>query len=117
PERKRAAGPLGRRGSLVAAGPSGPGGQTRPEVQLPVPPTVLLTLVKVLLALLPRAVIAAMQTTTIRASMTAYSTAVGPLSSFRNLTRALPSFFIFRVLFEASGECARTTLPGRVRPE
>src|SRR5207247_2390311 len=39
-----------------------------------------LTVVKVLLALVPRAVIAAMQTTTIRASITAYSTAVGPSS-------------------------------------
>src|SRR6266511_466310 len=42
------------------------------------------TLVKVLLALLPRAVMAVMQTTMIKASMTAYSTAVGPSSAFRN---------------------------------
>jgi hypothetical protein len=40
----------------------------------------VLTVVKVLLALLPRAVMAVMQTTTIRANMTAYSTAVGPSS-------------------------------------
>jgi hypothetical protein len=33
--------------------------------------------------------IAARQTTRIKASMTAYSTAVGPLSSFRNRTRLL----------------------------
>src|SRR4051794_33742382 len=46
--------------------------------QLPVPPMVLLTLVNVLLAFEPRAVIAVMHTTTMRASITAYSTAVGP---------------------------------------
>src|SRR5436305_13912510 len=37
---------------------------------------------------------AAMQTTMIRASMTAYSTAVGPSSAFRKLTRAFLSFCI-----------------------
>src|SRR5581483_10363901 len=42
-----------------------------------------LTLENVLLALLPRAVMAVMQTTIIRASMTAYSTAVGPSSRLR----------------------------------
>jgi len=41
---------------------------------------------KVLLALEPRVVMAAMHTTMIRASMTAYSTAVGPSSFFRNDT-------------------------------
>src|SRR5277367_739428 len=40
------------------------------------------TLLKTALALEPRAVMAVMQTTTIRASMTAYSTAVGPSSAF-----------------------------------
>src|SRR3954452_14096609 len=49
-----------------------------------VEPIVLLTLEKVLLALLPRAVMAVMQTTMIRASMTAYSTAVGPSSAWTN---------------------------------
>src|SRR5258708_12680925 len=44
------------------------------------------TFVKVPLALEPRVVIAVMQTTMIRASMTAYSTAVGPSSRFRNST-------------------------------
>src|SRR5262245_15172933 len=44
------------------------------------------TKLKVELALLPRVVIAAMQTTTIRASITAYSTAVGPSSFLRNST-------------------------------
>src|SRR6187402_1301060 len=44
---------------------------------------------KVLLALEPRVVMAAMHTTTIRASITAYSTAVGPSSRFRNETRLL----------------------------
>src|SRR5436189_77498 len=38
------------------------------------------------LALEPRVVMAAMQTTMIRASMTAYSTAVGPSSAFRKFT-------------------------------
>src|ERR1041384_8145108 len=37
----------------------------------------------------PRVVIAAMQTTMIRASMTAYSTAVGPSSRFRKFTTFL----------------------------
>src|SRR6267378_1144793 len=44
------------------------------------------TLENVLLALVPRAVMAVMHTTIIRASMTAYSTAVGPSSRFRKLT-------------------------------
>src|SRR5687767_6995841 len=44
------------------------------------------TLEKVLLALVPRAVIAVMHTTMIRASMTAYSTAVGPSSRLRKFT-------------------------------
>src|SRR3954466_3313038 len=39
------------------------------------------------LALEPRVVMAAMHTTMIRASMTAYSTAVGPSSFFRKRTR------------------------------
>src|SRR5436309_1243844 len=43
-----------------------------------------LALLKVALALVPSAAMAAMQTTTIRASMTAYSTAVGPSSSRKN---------------------------------
>ena len=43
-------------------------------------PIVVPTLVKVLFALEPKAVIAVMHTTIIRASMTAYSTAVGPSS-------------------------------------
>src|SRR5438874_2129132 len=47
---------------------------------------VLLTWPKVALALVPSAVMAAMQTTMIRASITAYSTAVGPSSRFRKLT-------------------------------
>src|SRR5690348_16453982 len=43
---------------------------------------------KVLLALVPSTVMAVMHTTMIRASITAYSTAVGPFSSFRKLTSA-----------------------------
>src|SRR5207237_1360925 len=44
------------------------------------------TEVNVVLALVPRVVMAPMQTTMIRASMTAYSTAVGPSSRFRKFT-------------------------------
>ena len=44
--------------------------------------------VKVALALVPRVVMAVMQTTTIRASITAYSTAVGPSSACRKRTTA-----------------------------
>src|SRR5438067_1310032 len=51
-----------------------------------------LTVVKVLLALVPSAVIAVMHTTMIRASMTAYSTAVGPSSFFRKATRCCVNF-------------------------
>src|SRR5262245_41939700 len=47
---------------------------------------VLETLVNVLLAFEPRAVIAVMQTTMMRANMTAYSTAVGPSSRARKST-------------------------------
>src|SRR5262249_5444338 len=46
------------------------------------------TLLKVLLALEPRAVMALMHTTTIRANITAYSTAVGPSSRWRNFRTA-----------------------------
>src|SRR5690349_2652068 len=44
------------------------------------------TLVNVLLALEPNVLMAVMQTTMIRASMTAYSTAVGPSSRFKKST-------------------------------
>ncbi len=47
----------------------------------PVEPTLLPTVVNVWLALEPSVLMAVMQTTTIRASMTAYSTAVGPSSA------------------------------------
>src|SRR5438094_1911229 len=47
------------------------------------------TLPTVALALVPSAVIAIRQTTMIKASMTAYSTAVGPSSFFRNSTTSL----------------------------
>ena len=42
--------------------------------------------VKVLLTLVPRVVTAPIETTMIKATMTAYSTAVGPSSLLRNLT-------------------------------
>ncbi len=45
------------------------------------------TKLKVLLALEPRVVMAAMHTTMIRANITAYSTAVGPSSALMNETR------------------------------
>src|SRR5262249_58921980 len=51
-------------------------------------PTAAPTLVKVALVLVPRVVMAVMHTTMMSASMTAYSTAVGPSSFFRKLTRA-----------------------------
>src|ERR1700733_7847073 len=62
---------------------------------------VLLTLVNVLLALVPRAVMAVMHTTIIRASMTAYSTAVGPSSRFMKFTTAWVRYFIFICPFSA----------------
>ena len=58
--------------------------------QLPVGGLIPLpTKLKVLLALEPRVVMAAMHTTTMRANITAYSTAVGPSSAFMNETRRL----------------------------
>jgi hypothetical protein len=51
--------------------------------------------VNVLLAFEPKAVTAGMQTTMIRASMTAYSTAVGPSSRFTKLITAFANDFIF----------------------
>src|SRR5947207_39613 len=63
---------------------------------------VLPTVVNVVLALLPRVVMAAMHTTMIRAGMTGYWTAVGPSSRFRNFTM----FFMDRSFFEFGlGEC------------
>ncbi len=66
-------------------------------------PTFVDTVLKVLLALEPRVAMAAMQTTIISASITAYSTAVGPSSFFRKLT----SFFImlFIVLLRVVSVC------------
>src|SRR4051794_41255749 len=58
------------------------------------PATAVPTVVKVCLALVPRVVMAAMQTTMIKASITAYSTAVGPSSRFRNVTTDFAKFFI-----------------------
>jgi hypothetical protein len=48
----------------------------------------------VLFAFEPSVVMAAMHTTTIRASITAYSTAVGPSSFFTNLTSAWLNFYM-----------------------
>src|SRR6476619_1103096 len=68
---------------------AGPAGQ----IQLP-PAGVALaaTFANVWLAFDPRVVMAAMHTTMIRASITAYSTAVGPSSFFTNSTNVLVSF-------------------------
>src|SRR5919202_6772270 len=63
-----------------------------------------LTVVKVLLALVPRAVIAVMHTTMISASITAYSTAVGPSSAFRKFTRAWLNLRIEPVLSKKWGD-------------
>src|SRR5947209_2862894 len=54
----------------------------------PLEPRLLPTVLKVALALVPMVVIAVMHTTMIRASMTAYSTAVGPSSRLTKLTTA-----------------------------
>src|SRR5262249_3952623 len=62
-------------------------------------------LAKVSLAFLPRRVMAAMQTTTMRASITAYSTAVGPSSPFKNHTAprpSVPSIGVLRILGSAA---------------
>src|SRR5215210_7061447 len=76
--------------------------------QLPVAPAGGLieepTKLKVLLALEPRVVMAAMHTTTIRASITAYSTAVGPSSAFRNDTRFLAIDFMRNPQVRASSD-------------
>src|SRR5207244_4492771 len=68
------------------------------------------TVVKVVLAFWPRVVIAARQTTMIKASMTAYSTAVGPSSRFMNSTVAFQNLrmMVFLSLVPVS------TFPGRV---
>src|SRR5688572_10485598 len=76
------------------------------------------TLVKVLLALLPSVVIAVMQTTMIRASMTAYSTAVGPSSRFRNSETAWYREFIEHLLLVQSRRNTHGVLdPPRRAPE
>ncbi len=64
------------------------------ENQELVVPMLELTDEKVLFVLVPRVVIAAMQTTMIRANMTAYSTAVGPSSFFKNETIGLIKWYI-----------------------
>src|SRR5687767_13120410 len=60
------------------------------------------TTLNVLLALEPRVVTAAMHTTMIRASITAYSTAVGPSSRFRKVTNFLARLFIISPLCSLS---------------
>src|SRR5207247_1429962 len=52
------------------------------------------TLLKVLLTLEPRAVMEVMHTTTIRASITAYSTAVGPSSLRKNARTACATLYM-----------------------
>ncbi len=67
-------------------------------------------LVNVLLAFWPRVVMAAMHTTMIRASMTAYSTAVGPSSFAMNLTTLLINLRMGVVL--SLKPVSRNELPG-----
>src|SRR5207244_9823446 len=78
-------------------------------------PMVLPTEVKVLLALVPRVVMAAMHTTMIRASMTAYSTAVGPSSRFRNRTALLGNLVTGMPPKDGAlgNPCGTPTPPGR----
>src|SRR5262249_1649369 len=73
--------------------PSGPASGC-PTRSRQLPPRPVLTSWKVWLAFWPRVVMAAMQTTMIKASITAYSTAVGPSSRFRNLTTGAMNFDI-----------------------
>src|SRR3954447_25323895 len=87
--------PLGRREppaeALGVRRPSDPPSALTVPGQLAVEPMDEPTLENVVLALEPRVVMAAMQTTMMRASMTAYSTAVGPSSFRRNSTTVLVS--------------------------
>src|SRR2546421_189438 len=59
-----------------------------PLLSAQLPPMVLPTEEKVLLAVEPRVVMAVMHTTMIRANITAYSTAVGPSSFLMKFTNA-----------------------------
>jgi hypothetical protein len=61
--------------------------------QLEAVPAAVETLVNVLFALLPKAVTDAMHTTMIKANMTAYSTAVGPSSRFKNSVTQVEKLF------------------------
>src|SRR5436309_3431919 len=69
------------------------------------------TLVNVLFALVPSAVIAVMHTTMIRASMTAYSTAVGPSSRARKFLTRSTSFRMVSLLCPLK-KAGRTRVPG-----
>ena len=73
-----------------------------------------------MLALVPRVVTAVMQTTMIRASMTAYSTAVGPLSSLMKSATAWVNLSARGGTPEAGGRAKRYgkdgPRPGRVKP-
>src|SRR5437870_3190586 len=73
----------------------------------------LLTLVNVLLALVPRAVMAVMQTTIMRASITAYSTAVGPSSRRRKFTIRCANFVMTLLLLRESLELREKTPASR----
>ena len=64
----------------------------------------MLTFVKAVLAFVPIALMAVKQTTTIRASMTAYSTAVGPSSRLMKFTSI---FVAVRMLSSSSGSEGR----------
>src|SRR5215813_9502077 len=77
---------------------------------------VLPTVPKVLLALVPRAVMAVMQTTMIRASITAYSTAVGPSSRLRNSATARVRFRMTSRSFEKKAVETKNLHPPRESP-
>src|SRR6185312_3802088 len=77
------------------------------------------TKLNVELALLPRVVMAAMQTTTIRASITAYSTAVGPSSFLMKFTKPFVIACITSPVLASQGDVnepeLRTGLSSRSR--
>src|ERR1700722_11076312 len=71
------------------------------------------TKLKAALAFEPRVVIAAMHTTMIRDSITAYSTAVGPSSFFRNDTKLLHRLSIG---ISKNGDYRGANLSGAIAP-
>jgi hypothetical protein len=86
-----------RRGQIVHARPEDFGLRQRRAPDVPRRDTYVsafFTELNLLFALVPTAWMAVRQTTTIKASMTAYSTAVGPSSEIRNRFRLFAMFFM-----------------------